>query len=81
MFLHSVVGQMHCSIIDVRLVNSIFGAGCSNVALFEEIKVRVLVVKDPNANVKLPIANEQWSFYVLLDDKSVMLYLKCTTFG
>ena len=69
---------MHCSIIDVLGVNTIFGTGCSNVALFEEIKIRVLIIKNPNANVKLPVANEEWSFYVLLDNKSVMLYLKCT---
>ena len=58
MFLDGVVGQMHCSIIDVLGVNTIFGAGGPDIALFEEIKVRVLVIKDPNADVELPVANE-----------------------
>lgn len=81
MFLHGVVGQMHCSIIDVLGVDSILGAGRSDVALFEEIEVRVLVVEDPNANVELPIADEQRPLDVLLYDKGVMLYLECATFG
>ena len=75
MLLHRIIGQMHKGVVNIFQVNAKLSRRGSQVALFEEEEVQVLVQKDPDADVKFTVADQKWALNVFLDDESIVLDL------
>ena len=75
MLLHRIIGQMHKGVVNIFQVNAKLSGRGSQVALFEEEEVQVLVQKDPHTDVKFTVADQKWALNVFLDDESIVLDL------
>ena len=74
LYLHGVVCQMHKRVIYILQIYAIVTAGGAQVALREEVQVRVMCQDDPNPDVKLTFSNQKRALDVLLNDERVKLY-------
>ena len=64
---------MHKLVVRVVGIYAELGATCSQISLFEEVDSAIVIDKDPNSYVKLPLINQEGLLYILLNDKAVML--------
>ena len=71
--LHSMVGQVHEAVVRVVRVQLELVGAQPQVALLAEVDVALVVEEDPDADVELALAEQQWPLDVLLDDELPML--------
>ena len=72
--LDSVVGQVHEGIVHVLQIYAIVTARSPQVALREEVQIRVMREDDPDPDVELTFTDEERPLNVLLDNERVKLY-------
>jgi len=72
--LHRVVGQVHEGIVHVLQIYAIVTARSPQVALREEVQIRVMREDDPDPDVELTFTDEERPLNVLLDNERVKLY-------
>ena len=55
LFLDGIIRQMYCRIIDISNINTELVRRCSNIALFEEVQVLIMVKEDPATDVEFAV--------------------------
>ena len=75
MLLHSVVGQVDESVVDVLQIDPVLRRRSSQVPLFEEEQVVILVKEDPDTDIKLSLVDQERPLDVLLYDEGVVFDL------
>ena len=71
--LDCIIGEMNFLVVRVIFIHFIITSWRSNVTFPEKIAFSIVVNKHPHSNVKFPIVNEEWSFYIFLDYKAIKL--------
>jgi len=71
--LNGIISQVNVLIVDVLQVHLELRGRRSQVALFEDVELMVLVDEDPHADVKLTIVQQERPLNVFLDDKRIVL--------
>ncbi len=64
---------MHELVVGVVGIDAELGATCPQITLLEKVYTSIVVDKDPNSDVKLPLIDQEGLLYILLNDKAVML--------
>ena len=75
MLLHSVVGQVDESVVDVLQIDPVLRRRSSQVPLFKEEQVVILVKEDPDTDIKLSLVDQERPLDVLLYDEGVVFDL------
>ena len=72
--LNGIVGQVSEHVVWILRVYVIGHAGCSQVALLEQINFAIKVPKNPTPNVKFSAVNQKRSLNILLENERIVLH-------